>query len=265
MTTTKSANESIVTVGGTPVQMFSGGSGPPLLLLHGGGGLATFDPWSSPLGQQYTVYCPSHPGFFGTPRPPWVSTVTDAAHFTLELVQQLGLQQYVLMGHSLGGWIGAEMAAMCHQHLKGLVLIDAAGIKPKVGEIAEMLMVSAEARLEKAFYDPSQVADYEWYSRELTPDEANTAHSNMEMLSRLCWKPYLHNPSLPFYLRKVKTPALVVWGAQDAVLPLECGELYRAALANATLKSIDRCGHSPQVEKPQEFQAALLEFLAGLN
>ena len=85
------------------------------------------------------------------------------------------------------------------------------------------------------------------------------------MLSRLCWKPYLHNPSLPFYLRKINTPTLIIWGQQDAVLPLECGELYQTALPNATLKSIDRCGHSPQIEKPQEFQKIVSEFLAGLK
>ena len=265
MTPTKTANESIVIVADTPVQMFSGGSGPPLLFLAGGEGLATFDPWSGPLGQQYTVYAPSHPGFNGTPRPPWVSTITDVAHFTLELVQQLGLQQYVLMGHSIGGWIAAEMAAMNHQNVKGLILVGAAGIKPEKGEIAEMLLVSAESRLKLAFHDPSQVPDYDWYSRDLTPEEANQAHSNMEMISRLAWKPYLHNPSLPFYLGKITTPTLVVWGKQDAVVPLECGELYQKALPNATLRSIDGCGHRPQIEKPQEFQTLVAEFLARLQ
>lgn len=265
MTTTKSANETTVSVGDTQVQMFSGGSGPPLLFLHGGEGLAGFEPYSGPLAQRHTVYAPSHPGFNGTLRPSWMSTITDVAHFTLELVQELGLQQYVLMGHSVGGWIAAEMAAMCHENLRGLVLIDPAGIKPERGEIAEIFMVSRDTRLSRAFYDPSQVANYEWYSRELTPEEADQAHSNMEMLSRLCWKPYMNNPSLPFYLGKVSTPALIVWGHQDAVVPLECGELYRNALPNATLKVIDKCGHRPQIEKPQEFQSVVGEFLAGLK
>ena len=265
MTTTVGANESTVAVSDTEVQIFSGGSGPPLLFLSGGEGLCTFDPWSGPLGQSYTVYVPSHPGFDGTPRPPWVSTVTDVAHFTLELAQRLGLDQYILMGHETGGWIAAEMAAMCQDKLKGLVLIDAAGIKPEAGEIAEMFMISAETRLGRAFYDPSKVPDYDWYTRELTPEEANQTHSNRAMLSRLCWKPYLHNPSLSYYLRKVTTPTLIIWGKQDAIFPLECGELYRDALPNATLNSIDQSGNRPHIEKPQEFLGAVEEFLAGLN
>ena len=85
------------------------------------------------------------------------------------------------------------------------------------------------------------------------------------MASRLCWKPYLHNPNLPFYLAKVKPPTLVVWGRQDAIIPVESGELYGHVLSNSTLKVVDRCGHSPQIEKPQEFQAAITDFLSGLG
>ena len=99
----------------------------------------------------------------------------------------------------------------------------------------------------------------------MTPEEVNQAHSNMEMASRLCWRPYLNNPTLSQYLRKVTTPALVIWGKQDAIVPEECGELYQRALPNCTLKVIDHCGHSPQIEKPQEFHSAVSEFLSGLK
>ncbi len=82
------------------------------------------------------------------------------------------------------------------------------------------------------------------------------------MTSRLCWKPYFHNPHLPAYLHGVKTPALIVWGKQDAIMPVNCGVLYQQALANATLHVIDRCGHSPALEKPQEFLTVVGAFLA---
>lgn len=265
MTLATTGNKTTVTVLDTPVEMHSGGSGPPLLFLHGGEGFGTFDPTTSPLAERFTVYAPSHPGFFGTPRPDWVFTITDVAHFTSGLVQELGLSQYVLVGHSIGGWIAAEMAAMSSDNLKGLVLIDAAGIKPKLGEIAEMFMVSAETRLQRGFHDPSQVPNYEYFTRERTPEETAAAHSNMEMLSRLSWKPYLHNPSLPHYLPKVKAPTLVLWGKQDAVIPVECGELFQKAIPNATLKVIDNCGHRPQMEKPAELKDAMTSFLSGLS
>jgi pimeloyl-ACP methyl ester carboxylesterase len=265
MTTTLSTNESMVTVGGNPIQMFSGGSGMPLLYLHGSEGNPGWQPYHENLAQRYRVYAPSTPGFNGTPRPPWVRTISDVAHFNLEMVQQLGLEQYILAGSSMGGWVAAEMAAMGQANLKALVLIDAAGIRPEQGEIAEILMVSAQTRAGLRFHDPSQVPNYEEYSREMTPEESVVDHANREMASRLFWKPYLHNPNLPFYLAKVRTPTLLVWGRQDAILPVECGDLYRRALSNSTLKVIENCGHSPQIEKPQEFQAAITEFLSGLG
>jgi pimeloyl-ACP methyl ester carboxylesterase len=265
MTLAKTANQSTVTVSGHDVEMNKGGSGPPLLFLHGGQGFGTYDPTTGPLAERFTVYAPSIPGMFGTSRPEWLYTITDVAHFTQDLVAKLGLDGYVLAGHSIGGWIAAEMAAMDHHNLKGLVLIDAAGIRPQKGEITEIFMVSGETRLKLGFHDPSQVPDYEYFTAERTSEEAAVLHSNMEMLSRLCWRPYLHNPSLPHYLGGVSTPTLVVWGQQDAIVPVECGEMYAKAIPNATLKAIDSCGHSPQMEKPQEFNAAVSSFLDGLK
>ena len=265
MTLAAAGSTLTVNVAGTPVEMHSGGSGPPLIFLHGGGGFGTYDPTSSPLAERFTVYAPSHPGFFGTPRPSWVYSITDVAHFTLELAQQLGLSNYVLAGHSIGGWIAAEMAAMSSANIRGLVLIDAAGIRPAHSEIAEVFMVSGDARLKLGFHDPAQVPNYDVFTAEPDPAQVRVAHSNMEMLSRLAWKPYLHNPSLPHYLGKVTTPTLIVWGRQDAILPLECGELLHKAIAGSTLSVIDNCGHSPQMEKPGEFNSAVTAFLNSLG
>ncbi|MDA0264901.1 MAG: alpha/beta hydrolase [Chloroflexi bacterium] len=265
MTLAKTANQSTVTVSGHDVELHKGGSGPPLLFLHGGGGFGTYDPTTGPLAENFTVYAPSHPGFFGTARPDWLYTIRDAAHFTKDLARELGLNDYVLAGHSIGGWIAAEMAAMDSHNIKALVLIDAAGIRPEKGEITEIFMVSDQTRLKLAFHDPAQVPNYDFFTAERTPEEAAVAHGNMEMLSRLCWKPYLHNPSLPHYLAGVSSPALVVWGKDDAIIPVECGEMYAKFLPNATLKTIDNCGHSPQMEKPQEFNDAVSAFLGELK
>jgi pimeloyl-ACP methyl ester carboxylesterase len=57
-------------------------------------------------------------------------------------------------------------------------------------------------------------------------------------------------------------PTLIVWGRQDAIVPLNCAELYQRALVNSTLHVIDRCGHSPALERPREFLTAVLGFLA---
>jgi len=265
MTTTHRGSRTTVTVSDTPVELFTGGSGPPLLFLHGAGGNSGWQAYHEELSQSYTVFVPSQPGFSGTPRPHWVYSINDVCHFNQELVRQLGLDRYILMGSSMGGWVAAEMAAMCNHNLKGLILVDAAGIKPAEGEISEIFMVSSQTRLKQRFYDPAQVSNYDQYTRELTPEEQVVEHSNREMASRLCWRPYLHNLSLPYYLRKVSTPALIVWGKQDAIIPVECANLYQQALPNATLEIIDHCGHSPAIERPQEFLSAVRRFLSGLG
>ena len=82
------------------------------------------------------------------------------------------------------------------------------------------------------------------------------------MTQRLCWKPYMYDPRLPSILSMVNIPARVVWGREDRLVPLECGELYQQALPQSDLVVIDNCGHSPQVEKPDEFVRIALEFLA---
>ena len=266
MTLATVGNKSTVQVSGTPVEVFSGGSGSgrPLLFLHGGGGFGTYDPTSSPMAEGRTVYAPSIPGFFGTPRPGWIYSITDVAHFTLELARELGLDDYVVAGHSIGGWIAAEMAAMGGSDINGLILIDAAGIRPSNSEIAEVMMVGAATRLQLAFHNPEQVPHYEHFTRELTPVEVTSDHSNREMLSRLAWKPYLHNPSLPHYLTKVQARTLIVWGANDAIIPLECGEIFRGSIPGSQLSIINECGHSPQMEKPDEFNAVVSAFLGRL-
>jgi pimeloyl-ACP methyl ester carboxylesterase len=258
--------EQVLEVAGTHLQLLKGGRGEALLVLHGAGGNPGWLPYHRELATQFSVYAPSHPGYGQSARLDWLTTINDMAHFYRQLIEELSLAPVHLVGFSMGGWLAAEIAAMCPSYLRSLVLVDAAGIKPEVGEIAEILMVSQDVAKKLRFYDPTQVPDYDTLvNRQLTPEEEAAQWRNREMTSRLCWKPYFHNPKLPAYLRGVKVPTLIVWGREDAIIPLNCGELYHQALANSTLHVIDRCGHSPALEKPQEFLTAVLSFLSQRN
>ena len=73
----------------------------------------------------------------------------------------------------------------------------------------------------------------------------------------------MNNPNLPHYLKRVSTPTLILWGREDAIVPVECADLYRQAIRNSRVHLIERCGHSPQIEKPQEFLDAVVPFLQG--
>ena len=83
MTTTTSWREESVEVGGSKVQVFKGGSGPPLFALHGAGGNRGWMPYHQALSESYTVYVPSHPGYDQSEQPPWLTTMNDMAHFYL--------------------------------------------------------------------------------------------------------------------------------------------------------------------------------------
>ena len=249
---------------GGSLSVLKGGEGPPLLVLHGLGGNPGWMAYHEALAENFTVYAPSHPGYDGSQSLSWINSIAALSHYYLGLVQHLGWDRFSVVGFSMGGWLAAEMAAMCPHGLDRLVLVGAVGIRPREGEIAELFNVSREAVEKLRFYDPGQVPDHDrFFGRELTLEERGQERLNREMGSRLCWKPYMHNPNLPHFLTKVSTPTMVVWGREDAIVPVECGGLYKEALSKATLKVIDNCGHAPQSEKPSEFLDIVVPFLRG--
>jgi pimeloyl-ACP methyl ester carboxylesterase len=218
-------------------------------------------PYHEKLTANYSVHAPSHPGYNGSERPDWVDSIPDIARFHLAyLRQEMPEEKAIIMGFSMGGWIAAEMAAMCPQAVKGLILVDAVGIKAPVGEIAELLMVSPSSTQHLSYYDVSKAPDL----NAIPPEEQQVLWSNREMTSRLCWKPYMHNPNLPDYLKLISVPSTIIWGRQDGIVPLSCGERYRDVLAGSELHVIEECGHSPQNEKPEEFLQIVSNFCRNL-
>ncbi|MFN8555850.1 MAG: hypothetical protein U0531_00345 [Dehalococcoidia bacterium] len=84
-----------------------------------------------------------------------------------------------------------------------------------------------------------------------------------EKSARLGWKPYMVGPALAHLLRLINVPSLIVWGREDAVVPLSAGEAYRDAPAGSRLEILDQCGHHPEVEQRGQFLALVEPFLVG--
>ena len=127
-----------------------------------------------------------------------------------------------------------------------------------------MFLITPAEVADLRFYNPAQVPDYEArYNRELTDQEVQTASWDREMAALLTWKPYMYNPKMPILMAQVKTPSLVLWGKQDAIVPLNCGELYQQAIPGSSLVVIDECGHSPHIEKPNDFLNAVVPFVTA--
>ncbi len=254
--------EERITVADAEIQLLSIGEGEPLLLLHGSGGNRTHLMYQEELGKHYHVYAPSHPGFGASERPEWLQTVPDTACFYLWMLEEMGLEGINVVGFSLGGWIAAEMAMMHPKAFKRLILVGSAGLKPVESEATDIFLISGPQVLEKMFYDAKSSPEYDkFFGAEPDPEHRELAERNREMAARLTWKPYMHDPRLAGLLPRIKAEVLLLWGRQDALIPLECGDLYKAALPNASLKVIENCGHSPQYEKPVEFTDIVLEFL----
>jgi pimeloyl-ACP methyl ester carboxylesterase len=154
------------------------------------------------------------------------------------------------------------MAVMCPHILDHLILVDAAGIKPQRGEIADIFLLGQEEARKLAYFDPQQVPEYqELFGQKPPAEEREMRAQNQETAVRYCWKPYMYNRSLPWLLPRLRVPTLIIWGREDKIVPPECGELYQQAIPGSRLEVIDRCGHCPQIEKPEEFSRLVLDFL----
>lgn len=254
--------EETISVAGGNFQVYKGGAGEPLLVLHGAGGNAGPRRYAHALAEKFTVYLPSHPGYGKSDRPDWVETMPDLACFYTWFQEQEGLENVRAIGFSLGGWLAAEMLSLTRHAFSKVMLVGAAGIKPIAGEITDIFIISPRQIRDLAYHDPGQVPEWdELFGADPTPEQNQQAETDREMAIRLAWRPYMHNPRLPAKLGRVSIPTHIVWGENDNLVPLECAELYRQAIAGSQVTVIPNCGHSPQIEKPADFVPTALSFL----
>ena len=240
-----------------------GGDGPPALVLHHDIGAAPARPaFYDALARHFTVFAPAHPGYDGSPRPDWMRSVRDVAVvYQGLLAQQAATREpgtVTLIGLGFGGWIAAEMATMAPRASRRLVLVGAMGLKPERGEIADQALLSYIDYVRRGFAD--QAAFDRVFGAEPPTSRLEQWDLNREMTFRIAWKPYMYSPTLPHLLGAVTTPALVVWGAADEIVPRECGERYAKSLAHARLEIVERAGHFVDMEKPDELARLVTRF-----
>ncbi len=110
------------------VHVLEGGSGPDLVFLHSAGGIAPDDPFLLKLAERYHVRAPLLPGYGDSPESAEIRDMLDVTLLTFEVLDALGLSKPLLVGHSIGGMIAAEMAAVCPNEVERLCLIAPAGL-----------------------------------------------------------------------------------------------------------------------------------------
>ncbi|HUM14527.1 MAG TPA: alpha/beta hydrolase [Candidatus Nitrosotalea sp.] len=247
-------------VAGSSVRLRTAGRGAPLLVLHHDIGTPEQLPFYEALAQRFTVLLPSHPGYDGSERPAWMRSVRDVAVTYQALLAVRGLADVSLVGLGFGGWIAAEMATMAPSALRRLVLVGAMGIKPGEGEILDQALVSYIDYVRAGFED--QAAFDRLFSPDPPTPQLEQWDLNREMTFRIAWKPYMYNPTLPPLLSGVQTPALIVWGRNDRVVPVGCGEQYARALPKSRLTVVDGAGHFLDMEQPETLAKLIAQFVA---
>lgn len=257
--------ETFVEAADVHVHLRQGGTGVPLLILHGELGVPGWLEAYALLARHYTVYVPSLPGFGQSDRPDWILSIRDLAAWVAWFVRDLRLPQPpVVLGFSMGGWVAAELATIQPTLFRKMVLVGAAGLKPQKGHIWDYFVHSNREAWTQAFYAPAQSAEYERYcGAGWTPEVEEQAERNREMAARLLWKPYMRSHTLAALLRGITTPTLLVWGREDAIIPSSVCQLYQQGIPGATAHVLDRCGHMPEMEQPEAFVRAVQQFLSA--
>jgi pimeloyl-ACP methyl ester carboxylesterase len=257
---TGSAVAERLSIGEIELEVLRRGAGRPVVLLHG---LHTVDPrarFLELLGRTAEIIAPSHPGFGHSSRPGDFETVYDLVHFYLEVLEALPYEKVALMGFSFGGWLAAEVAVKCRHRIDKLVLVDAFGIKVSDRETPDILDVfntSPQEVLRRCWHDPRMAPD----PNTMSDDELVVRARNWDAACLYGWHPYMYNPQLKRWLRRIAVPALVVWGASDGIVTPSYGRAYSALIPGARFELIERAGHHPEIEQAEAFADAVGRFL----
>ncbi len=251
-----------ISVNGIRIEMIERGAGRPLLFLHPGIGIEPDAAVLERLATRARVIVPTHPGFGGSEAPKSFDSVDDLAYFYLDLMHELDLADVALVGVSFGGWIAAEIAIKSTARISHLVLGNPVGIKVGSREhrdIADIFAMTEADFLDIAYHDPNVGRrDY----KAMPEAQVRNAARSREATARYAWSPFMHDPKLKGRLHRIRVPTLFLWGIHDRVLSEEYGRAYCAAIPGARFERIERAGHFPHIERPDEFVEKLFAFTA---
>ena len=253
------------TVFGQKIHYVEAGSGPTVILLHGLGGSS--EVWQfnlTALAEKYHVVVPDQIGFGKSDKPLVNYRIRTYVDFLDQFCKQLKIERASLVGNSMGGWIATAFTAAFPDRVDKLVLVDAAGYAPpKDIDTRTFYALNPTTRegtrvlLGKVFYNKlfqTDAAVEQAIASRLAAGDGYTINRITESIIR-------GEDFLDDAVKTIKRPTLIIWGRQDGLVPLAEGEHFNKDIAGSKLVVIDQCGHMPQIEKPAEFNAAVLKFL----
>lgn len=251
------------------------GVGTPLVLLHGFTS-STYS-WKDvfePLAKTFRVIAVDLKGFGFSGKPDGDYTRRAQAVLVGHLLDHLKIEKAWFCGNSMGGEVSLNLALASPQRVAGLILIDSAGVEvkgasslapgylliPVVGRLLMALALRSDKLvregLEKSFYDDTKVTDdrVAYYHRPLKTRGGQLA----ALRARTQAGQFPVEPELG----KINAPTLIIWGAEDAVIPIEAGWKINSLIKSSKLVIIEKCGHVPQEEMPERVLAEITKFIA---
>jgi pimeloyl-ACP methyl ester carboxylesterase len=251
-------------IGQFDINVWSEGTGEPLLFLHGyerhpgGAGFLTR------LAKTHRVLAPEQPGYGSSTGFDQIRDITDLVLFYRSLIGSWGITQVDVVGHSMGGMVAAELAALAPQVVRRLVLVDSFGLwlddLPALDPFA-----SVRLALAAKWHDPENRPDPEPTIFVPDPDDPDAAAlfeaQNRATATKFMWP--MAERGLRRRLKYVTAPTLVVHGASDGLLPLPYAEEMVSLISGARFHVIDGAGHYPMIEQEDAFVAVVNGFLSG--
>jgi pimeloyl-ACP methyl ester carboxylesterase len=260
-----------VTVDGTTLRYIDEGRGTPVVLLHGLG--ASMYSWRKNIAPVvaagYRVIAFDNRGFGFSDKPATGYDNASYARLTLALLDSLHLPDAVLIGHSMGGAIAAEVAIAHPERVRGLVLIGSAGLgarEPLLFRVGRWPLVGpalfafrsrgfTERFLKATYADPRKVSDADVDQYYAPVAEPGYGRALRAVLRRFRFD------GLAGRLDRITVPTLVLWGEADRLIPITLGRALAAGIPRAAFLSVPGAGHSVQEEAPDEVNRLVIRFL----
>lgn len=239
-----------------------------IVLLHGLGGMA--DRWVPViplLSQKYRTIALDLIGYGQSDKPQVVDYTPEFfTKFVLNFLDTLSLSETFMVGTSLGGQIVAECAATQNQSIKKIVMIAPSGIMKESTPVLDSYTMAAlypTYETVKMAYEMMMDEKKEVSQRTIENFILNMSQPNTKMTFLSTLLGLKNSPLITEKLQLIKIPALIVWGRNDKMIPLEYAKEFVSAIKNSTLAVMEGCGHIPYEEKPHEFSKLVLDFLGS--
>ena len=248
-------------IGPVEVTIDDRGEGRPVLLLHGGAGPQSVTGFADLLGtmEPARVIMPTHPGFGGAPRPEALDSIAGLAALYAALLDQLDLQDVILIGNSIGGWIAAELALLAPSRLGHVVLVDAVGIEVQGHPIVDFFSLTLDQVAQYSYHNPAAFR----IDPSTMSATARTVMAGNRAALAVYSGPSMGDPSLANRLARVTVPTLVLWGESDRIVDPEYGRAYAESIPGARFQLLRATGHVPQIETPEPLARAIWDFVNG--